>query len=194
MSVPFEKLDDKQKKLVQHEKGPILVLAGPGTGKTEVLTHRIVYLITKKKLPATELLAITFSRKAANEMIDRLKRSPGLEETKLNVSTLHAESLSLLNVVGESRKFLVADNESRLLLRDATEDAGFWFDWKTLRTFEMNIKLSKARNQVPEEVTNPALQKVYRRYEELLDFNDAVDLDGLVPSIVERNQSISAYV
>jgi DNA helicase-2/ATP-dependent DNA helicase PcrA len=189
MSVPFEKLDDKQKKLVQHEKGPMLVLAGPGTGKTEVLTHRVVYLITQKKLPPDELLAITFSRKAASEMIGRLKKLPGLEETELNVSTLHAHSLGLLNIVGESRKFLVADDESRLLLRDAVEDVGFQYDWKTLRAFEVNIRLSKARNQVPDEVTDPDLLKVYKRYEELLDFNDAVDLDGLVLKVVRASHN-----
>jgi len=189
MSVPYEKLDDKQKKLVQHEKGPILVLAGPGTGKTEVLTHRIAYLISQKKTPPTELLAITFSRKAASEMIDRLKKFPSLEETKLNVSTLHAESLSLLNAMGESRRFLVADDESRLLLRDAVEDVGSQFDWKTLRKFETGIRLSKANDQIPDEVADPTLREVYRRYEELLDFNYAVDLDGLVLKVVRLSQN-----
>jgi len=189
MSVPFEKLDDIQKKLVQHEKGPMLVLAGPGTGKTEVLTHRVAYLVNQKKLSLDEFLVVTFSRKAASEMIDRLKKFPGLEQTELNVSTLHAYSLGLLNIVGENRKFLVADDESRLLLRDAVEDVGFQNDWKTLRTFEVNIKLSKARNQVPDEVTDPDLGKVYKRYEELLDFNDAVDLDGLVLNVVRASQN-----
>ena len=189
MSVPFEELDDIQKNLVWHEKGSILVLAGPGTGKTEVLTHRIAYLIAQKKLPPALILAITFSRKAASEMIDRLKKFQGLEEIDLNVSTLHSESLRLLNVLGESRKFLVADDESRLLLRDAVDDLGLSNDWKALRTFETGIKLSKAGNHVPDDVTDPVLREVYKRYEELLDFNHAVDLDGLVLKVVRSSQS-----
>jgi len=189
MSVPFEKLDANQKTLVQHEKGPILVLAGPGTGKTEVLTHRIAHLITKKKLSPTELLAITFSRKAASEMIDRLKKFQGLEETKLNVTTLHAESLKLLNAIGESRKFLVADDESRLLLRDAVDDVGLQSDWKMLRKFETSIRLWKANNQIPQEVKDSTLHEVYKRYEDLLEFNNAVDLDGLVLKVVRSSQN-----
>jgi DNA helicase-2/ATP-dependent DNA helicase PcrA len=91
--------------------------------------------------------------------------------------------------MGESRKFLVADDESRLLLRDAVEDLGLPNDWKALRTLETGIKLSKARNCVPDDVADPVLRGVYKRYEELLDFNHAMDLDGLVLKVVRSSQS-----
>lgn len=167
----------------------MLVLAGPGTGKTEVITHRIAHLIIHKKLSPAHILAITFSRKAASEMIDRLKKFKGLEKVDLNVSTLHSKSLELLNVLGEGSKFLVADDESRLLLKDAMDDLGLSTDWKALRTFETGIKLSKAKNHVPDEVNDAALRGVYKRYEELLDFNRAVDLDGLVLKVIRSWQN-----
>ena len=101
MSVPFEQLSPKQKEVIKHNGGALLVLAGPGTGKTEVLTHRISYLINKRNVPPDEILAVTFSRKTATEMVERLKKFLGLEKGESHVSTLHAESLRLLNNIGE---------------------------------------------------------------------------------------------
>lgn len=180
MSVSFEDLNPKQKEIVRHEAGPLLVLAGPGTGKTEVLTQRIAYLSAQKKIPPERILAVTFSRKAANEMIDRLRKFPSLENTQFNISTLHSESLRRLNEIGGGRKFLIADDEARLLIKDAAEDLGLGTDWKTLGFLEKEVKLAKANNQLPNEVSDQSLQGFYQRYEELLDFNDAIDLDGLV--------------
>jgi len=184
MSVPFEQLSPKQKEVIKHNGGALLVLAGPGTGKTEVLTHRISYLINKRNVPPDEILAVTFSRKAATEMVERLKKFLGLEKEELHVSTLHAESLRLLNNIGESRKFLIADDEARLLIEDAAEDLGVSQKAGTLRALEKKIKLFKANNQLPSEVKNEFLRKFYQRYEELLDFNGAIDLDGLVLKVV----------
>jgi DNA helicase-2/ATP-dependent DNA helicase PcrA len=184
MSVPFDKLSDQQKALVKQEKGPLLVIAGPGTGKTEVLTHRVADLIAERKVSPDRILAITFGRKAAREMIERLSGMPKLQNAKLNVSTLHAESLKLLKEIGLGRKFLVADDEARLIVQDAAYDTIFGQDRKTLKTLADKLKLWKARNIIPSEVTDEDLQKFYRRYEELLDFNNAIDLDGLVLRVV----------
>lgn len=184
MSVPFEKLDPNQQKIVKHEKGPLLVLAGPGTGKTEVLTHRIACFATQKKIPPDNILAITFSRKAAGEMKDRLSKIPGLEKTEFHVSTLHAESLLILNSIGSARKFLVADDEARLLMKDAAEDIGLTPNAKTLGFYHKKMNLLKANNVTSDKVTEQPLGAFYQRYEELLDFNNAIDLDGLVLKVV----------
>jgi len=184
MSVPFEKLDPNQQKIVRHEKGPLLVLAGPGAGKTEVLTHRIAYFVIQKKIPPDSILAITFSRKATGEMKDRLSKFPGLEKTEFHVSTLHAESLLILNSIGSARKFLVADDEARLLMKDAAEDIGLTPNAKTLGFYHKKINLLKANNIIPDEVTEQPLGAFFQRYEELLDFNNAIDLDGLVLKVV----------
>jgi len=184
MPVPFEKLDSKQQDIVKHEKGSLLVLAGPGTGKTEVLTHRIAYLATQKKIPPKKILAITFSRKAAGEMKDRLGEFPGLEKTEFHVSTLHAESLLLLHRIGVARKFLVADDEARLLMKDAAEDIGLASNAKTIAFYHKKMNLLKANNITPDEVSKQPLGAFYQRYEELLDFNNATDLDGRVLKVV----------
>jgi DNA helicase-2/ATP-dependent DNA helicase PcrA len=180
MSIRFEELDSKQKQIVQHATSPLLVLAGPGTGKTEVLTHRIAYLNAQKGVPPNRMLAVTFSRKAASEMLDRLRKFPGLETTEFHVSTLHAESLKLLNEIGERRKFLVADDEARLLVKDAAEDLNLGLDWKTLGSLGKRVKLAKANDLLPCDIPDQPFQRFYQRYEELLDFNNAIDLDGLV--------------
>ncbi|MGD0159416.1 MAG: ATP-dependent helicase [Candidatus Bathyarchaeia archaeon] len=183
MSIPFEELDPKQKQIVRRATSPLLVLAGPGTGKTEVLTHRIAYLNAQMGVPPNRILAVTFSRKAASEMLDRLRKFPGLETTEFHVLTLHAESLKLLNEIGKRRKFLVADDEARLLIKDAAEDLNLGLDWRNLSSLEKKVKLAKANNLLPGDIRDQPLQRFYRRYEELLDFNNAIDLDGLVVKV-----------
>jgi DNA helicase-2/ATP-dependent DNA helicase PcrA len=180
LPVSFKELSSLQRKIVRHEAGPLLILAGPGTGKTEVLTHRIAYLHVYNNVPSDEILAVTFSRKAAKEMIDRLRGFPGLEKSTFHVSTLHANALRLLTKLGALRKFLVANDESRLLIRDAAEDVGLPTSGRILRLLEKRIELSKAKNLLPNEVSHSRFQEFYERYEQLLDLNDAIDLQGLV--------------
>lgn len=189
MTVPFENLSAKQKKVVKHQDGPLLVLAGPGTGKTEVLTHRISCLVSKRRVPPENILAITFSRKAAKEMADRVTNDLGVKEEQLRVSTLHAESLRLLKEIGKSRKFLVADDEAWLLIKDAARDVGQSTSRNSLKYLADKIRLFKANNKLPNEVEvsndqAKRLKKFYQRYEELLDFNKTIDLDGLVLKVV----------
>jgi len=189
MSVPFDQLDAKQKQVVRYKGGPLLVLAGPGTGKTEVLTHRIAYLITHMNEQPKEILAVTFSRKATNEMAERLKEFKGLEEAQPRVSTLHAESLRILDGLGRSRKFLVADDEATLLMRDASEDLGLDIGARERKELEKKVKLLKANNKIPDEIfegssQDRVLKAFYDRYEQLLAFNRAIDLDGLILKVV----------
>jgi DNA helicase-2/ATP-dependent DNA helicase PcrA len=185
MLIPFEKLDPKQQKILKHQTGCLLVLAGPGTGKTEVLTQRIVYLITKAKEPTDKILAITFSRKAAKEMMERVNKSLELENEQLRISTLHAEALRLLSDTGKGRKFLVADDETRLLIKDVAEDLGIETNARMLNSLERKIRILKANNKFPDEINDVLVKKFYQRYEELLDFNNAIDLDGLVQKVVK---------
>lgn len=189
MSVQFSQLSSSQKKVVEHKSRKLLVLAGPGTGKTEVLTHRILYLINKKNVGPDEITAITFSRKAANEMSERLSKALGLEKEELHVSTLHAESLRLLKKMGRGPRFLVADGEAKLLIRDATEDLGYTLTARELKSLESKIDLFKANNQLPNDVKAGFARDVYERYEELLEFNGAIDLNGLVLRVVRALSS-----
>ena len=163
---------------MKHGSKALLVLAGPGTGKTEVLTHRISYLVKECGVSPSDIVAVTFSRKAAREMADRLTKSFGLEE--MHVSTLHAEALRLLTEVGHGRKFLLGSDETRLLVSDAAQDLGHDCGFMALRLLESGIRLCKANNRLPNDVDDVSFGRVYARYEDLLDFNKAIDLDGLV--------------
>jgi len=120
MPVSFEQLFPSQKQVVCHPAKRLLVLAGPGTGKTEVLTHRITYLINKLGASPGEILAIAFSRKAANEMMERMNQ---FDASDIRVSTLHAESLRILHAISQVPSFLVSDAEARMLMQDAIESA-----------------------------------------------------------------------
>jgi len=190
--VSFDKLYPKQKKVIKHHSGPLLVLAGPGTGKTEVLTQRVAYLTNKKNVNPKEILAITFSRKAAREMAERLENFEGFEDNQPRVSTLHAEALRILS--GMANLYLLDDDETSLLMMDAAEDLGLNLGARQLRNQERAIGLQKANNKLPNEllcINNQTrfLKKLYERYEELLGFNHAIDLDGLIMRVVRALSS-----
>src|SRR2546430_4325880 len=125
MSVPFDRLSDSQKRVITQSARRLLVLAGPGTGKTEVLTHRIIFLINHEKVLPQEILAVTFSRNAAQGMKNRVAQSIGGNAEAMRISTLHSESLKTLGALGASPRFFVSDDEARMLMRDAIEDCGF---------------------------------------------------------------------
>jgi DNA helicase-2/ATP-dependent DNA helicase PcrA len=190
--IPFEDLEPKQQGIIKHEKGSLLILAGPGTGKTEILTQRVAYLISKREVQPEKILAITFSRKAAGEMKNRLSEFPGLKEKEIHVSTLHAEALQILKKNGDRHRFLVADDEGKLLIKDAVEDIGLTPSAKTISTFHNKIALLKASNIAANEINEQPLQSLYQKYEELLDYNKAIDLDGLIMRVVRRLRSEDA--
>jgi len=180
----FEDLESKQQEIIKHEKGSLLILAGPGTGKTEILTQRVAHLITKRGVHPENILAITFSRKAAGEMKNRLSEFPELKEKEIHVSTLHAEALQILKKNGDKHKFLVADDEGKMLIRDAVEDLGLTPTAKIMSTFHNKIALLKANNIAPNEINDQPLQALYQKYQQLLDYNKAIDLDGLIMRVV----------
>lgn len=194
MPIPFEKLYPQQKKVVTHKGGPLLVLAGPGTGKTEVLTHRAAHLVNCREVNPTEILAITFSRKAAGEMTERLKSFGGFEETPPRTSTLHAEALRLITNLDASRRFLLGEDEAHLLMADAAIDLGLQMKARELKKRYREIGLLKANNKHPNDlicIDNPTkiVKKLYERYEDLLSFNHAIDLDGLIMKVVRALSS-----
>jgi DNA helicase-2/ATP-dependent DNA helicase PcrA len=189
LPVSFDELYTKQKKIIRHRSGPLLVLAGPGTGKTEVLTHRMAYLVNNRNVRPEEILGITFSRKAASEMTERLKEFKGFEKNQPRTSTLHAEALRILSGIGSNNIFLLDDDETWLLMMDAAEDLGLNLRARELRKLERAIGLLKANNKLPDEIPcideqNRTLKNLYERYEALLSFNRAIDLDGLIVKVV----------
>jgi len=167
----------------------MLVLAGPGAGKTEVLTHRIAYLVTNRDQKPAEILAVTFSRKAAYDMAERLKDFQGLEKAKPRISTLHAEALRILREMKKDGKFLLEEDEALELMIDAAQDLRLYIGAREVTGLGQEIALLKAKNILPNEIKDidnhtKMLKKFYERYEELLAFNQATPIDGLVMKVV----------
>ena len=115
-------LNDKQREAVEHDSGPLLILAGAGSGKTKTLTHRIAYLAQEKGVFPSRILAVTFTNKAANEMRERLVKLIGKEQTaQIKMGTFHALCASFLRryarYVGIEGNFTVCDAEERYVTR-----------------------------------------------------------------------------
>jgi superfamily I DNA/RNA helicase len=125
MTIPYDRLNESQKRAVSNPAPRLLVSAGPGTGKTEALAHRIVYMINHWDVLPQEILAVTFSRKAAQEMRDRVADVIGEVSKDVRISTLHSESLRTLSGMNAASRFFVSDYEARMLMQDALRIVDF---------------------------------------------------------------------
>ena len=185
-------LNPEQRAAVTHPSGPLLILAGAGSGKTRVLTHRIAFLVRDQGVPARKILAVTFTNKAAKEMRSRLQRLVGAALADLTAGTFHAFCARLLRrdgpEVGLDRGFAIYDEaDQRSLLRQAMGDVGV-----SERLFSLGAVgavISGAKNELrgPADLANEARGQldrvtatVWRRYEALLKENNAVDFDDLL--------------
>jgi DNA helicase-2/ATP-dependent DNA helicase PcrA len=189
----LDPLNPEQRVAVTHGDGPLLILAGAGSGKTRVLTHRVAYLIRDLAVPANAILAVTFTNKAAKEMRERLDRLVGTERLgELTVGTFHAFCARLLRregpLVGIDRSFAIYDEaDQRAVLRQAMGDTNA--SEKVFAPGAISNVISSAKNELkgPADLTaNPKGQLdriaaiVWKRYDELLRENNAVDFDDLL--------------
>ncbi|MBI2773393.1 MAG: UvrD-helicase domain-containing protein [Chloroflexi bacterium] len=194
MSDPLlDPLNPEQLRAVTHPGGPLLILAGAGSGKTRVLTHRIAYLIRDQGVAARAILAVTFTNKAAREMRERLERLvPAAALGELTVGTFHAFCARLLRrharAVGLEPGFAIYDEaDQRALLRQALEEAGFGD--RLVPPGAIAASISNAKNELQGAADLSAGAKgqlervtaiVWPRYEALLRENNAVDFDDLL--------------
>ena len=186
-------LNPEQRAAVTHPGGPLLILAGAGSGKTRVLTHRIAYLVRDLDVPPKKILAVTFTNKAAKEMRGRLQKLVGEAAlADLTAGTFHAFCARLLRrdgpEVGLDRGFAIYDQaDQRALLRQAMADTGV--SERLFSPGAIGSVISGAKNELrgPADLANEArgqLERlaatVWRRYEALLKENNAVDFDDLL--------------
>jgi DNA helicase-2/ATP-dependent DNA helicase PcrA len=186
-------LNPEQRAAVTHPAGPLLILAGAGSGKTRVLTHRVAYLVRDLGVPPRKILAVTFTNKAAKEMRARLQKLVGdTALADLTAGTFHAFCARLLRrdgpEVGLDRGFAIYDTaDQRALLRQAMGDAGV--SERLFSPGAIGAVISGAKNELrgPADLANEArgqLERlaatVWRRYEVLLKENNAVDFDDLL--------------
>jgi DNA helicase-2/ATP-dependent DNA helicase PcrA len=196
-------LNPQQQQAVMAGLGPVLVLAGPGSGKTRVLTHRIAYLIGSMGVRPYHILAVTFTNKAAREMENRVEELIGGQTSGLELGTFHAVCARILR--REARHLPIASNyvifdadDQVSLTKQAIRDLNL--DEKTYRPHSVHGAISNAKNELlmPDEypVNSPrdeVVQQVYRRYQELLLTSNAVDFDDLLlwtANLLEANPAV----
>jgi DNA helicase-2/ATP-dependent DNA helicase PcrA len=196
-------LNPQQQQAVMAGLGPVLVLAGPGSGKTRVLTHRIAYLIGSMGVRPYHILAVTFTNKAAREMENRVEELIGGQTSGLELGTFHAVCARILR--REARHLPIASNyvifdadDQVSLTKQAIRDLNL--DEKTYRPHSVHGAISNAKNELlmPDEypINSPrdeVVQQVYRRYQELLLTSNAVDFDDLLlwtANLLEANPAV----
>jgi DNA helicase-2/ATP-dependent DNA helicase PcrA len=183
-------LNSQQQQAVTAGLGPILVLAGPGSGKTRVLTQRIAYLIGNLGVRPYHILAVTFTNKAAREMEHRVTDLLGGETQGLLLGTFHATCARILRREAESlpfdANFVIYDADDQLdLVKLAIKDLNL--DEKYFRPSGVHAAISNAKNELilpddypQQNYRDETVAKVYRRYQEMLLANNAVDFDDLL--------------
>jgi len=188
-------LNPEQLAAVTHGEGPLLILAGAGSGKTRVLTHRIAYLLREHKARPGEILAVTFTNKAAGELKSRVAKLVGPEAERLWVATFHAAGARILRreapSLGLDRAFAIYDDADQLSeVKRACQDLGVDVGtarqhlaridrWKNVGLLPGEVKL--AEYDVPGRVS----QKVYERYQRALQAAGAVDFGDLIVRVIE---------
>jgi DNA helicase-2/ATP-dependent DNA helicase PcrA len=183
-------LNPAQREAVEATDGPILVLAGPGSGKTRVLTYRAAYLVRERGVKPWRIMAVTFTNKAAGEMRARLARLIGARLDSLTIGTFHAICARILRreheAAGIARDYVILDDGDQLA---ATKQAirGLNLDDKQYRPRAMLNAISKAKNELvspadyqPANYWYEIAGRVYERYQAILQENNGLDFDDLL--------------
>ncbi|MCA0970623.1 DNA helicase PcrA [Halobacillus litoralis] len=216
MNALIEGLNTEQKSAVTHTEGPLLIMAGAGSGKTRVLTHRIAYLLSEKEVGPRNVLAITFTNKAAREMKERVESLVGNDAEKIWMSTFHSMCVRILrrdiDRIGYDRNFSILDSSDQLtvikqVLKELNLDPKKW-DPRAMLGAISNAKNElmtakdfekKAANMHDEQVA-----QIYKGYQKRLRKNQSLDFDDLimqtlalfdqVPEVLESYQRRFQYI
>ena len=198
----YNTLNDMQQEAVYHTEGPLLILAGAGSGKTRVLTHRIAYLIEEKGVNPWNILAITFTNKAAGEMRDRVDRLVGFGSESIWVSTFHSTCVRILrryiDRLGYATNFTIYDtDDQKTLMKEVCKQ--LQIDTKVYKERNLLSAISSAKDELitPEEYElsvagdygKQKIAKVYYEYEKQLKANNALDFDDLLVKTVQLFRS-----
>lgn len=209
-------LNKEQQEAVRHTEGPLLIMAGAGSGKTRVLTHRIAYLIEEKMVNPYNILAITFTNKAAREMQERVKQLIGKTSEGMWISTFHSMCVRILrrhiDLIGYDQNFSILDrSDQETVIKQVLKELNY--DTKQYHPSALLGQISSYKNELirPQQAVEQAgdfLSKiraqVYARYQEVLRENHALDFDDLimetihlferVPEVLEKYQHQFQYI
>lgn len=198
----YDTLNTPQREAVFHTDGPLLILAGAGSGKTRVLTHRIAYLIAEKDINPWNILAITFTNKAAQEMRERVDQITGEMGNSIWVSTFHSTCVRILrryiDRLGYDTNFTIYDtDDQKTLMKEVCRKLDI--DTKKYKERSLLAQISHAKDELitPDEMLMNAgadfnqkkVAEVYREYQSALRRNNALDFDDLIVKTVELFQN-----
>ena len=194
----MEGMNDRQKEAVLHTEGPLLILAGAGSGKTRVLTHRTAYLIEEKGVNPYNIMAITFTNKAAGEMRERIDELVGYGSESVWVSTFHSTCVRILrryiDRIGFSTNFTIYDaDDQKTLMKDICKRLSINTKIYKEKTF-LNV-ISHLKDELVDPITfslqaqgdyvKQKQAQVYQEYQAALRNNNALDFDDLIVKTVE---------
>ena len=205
--IRFDELNEPQRQAVEHKEGPLLILAGAGSGKTRVITYRLAYLLQYHNIPAQKLLAVTFTNKAADEMRERLSQLAGKTTKKVILSTFHSLGVRILRKqaehAGYRKNFVIYDQNDQLsLVREIIKDRALDFAGHNAYTLLSRISSAKNLEETPEKYldqSNPEevlFGDLYKHYLERTRGCNAIDFDDiliLVSKLLEDNEEIRRY-
>lgn len=198
MNNMLDKLNERQKEAVLATEGPVLVLAGAGSGKTTVLVNRIAYMISEKHIRPWNILAITFTNKAAREMKDRIERLLGDTAKDMWIGTFHSVCVRILrsciDLLGYSRDFVIYDTaDTKTVMKECLRELDI--DEKSFPVRNVLSIISNAKNDLMDAATfenvyksdyrMSIISKIYFRYQTKLRKNNAVDFDDIILNTVK---------
>ncbi len=202
-------LNDKQHEAVINTEGPCLVIAGAGSGKTKVLTHKIAYLMKEKNVKPWNILAITFTNKAANEMKERIANLVGDDAQDIWMGTFHSICVKILrrfiDRIGFDTSFIIFDSsDQKTMVKGCMRDLGI--DDKKMTDRSVQFEISNAKNEMLEPASYTAsavgdyrkeqIAKVYELYQKRLKENNAIDFDDIINytiKILLENPDVLTY-
>lgn len=194
----YDTLNKEQKQAVMHTEGPLLLLAGAGSGKTRVLVHRIAYLIDEMGVNSYNILAITFTNKAAGEMRERVDDMIGFGADRIWVSTFHSTCVRILrryiDLLGFDTNFTIYDtDDQKSIVKDICKR--FDIDTKYIKERTIMSAISSAKDELISPVeyemqtmgdfNKKKIASVYKEYQSVLKKNNALDFDDLIVKTVE---------
>lgn len=201
----LDHLNQPQREAVEHGEGPLLILAGAGSGKTRVITYRIAHLIGARNVEPGAILAVTFTNRAAGEMRERITKLLGKDAAKeIWVGTFHALCLRILKSETPHAFTIYDEEDSRRLLKECQRELNL--DEKMIKLDQIAFRIESAKHELidPEEYarlaadfTTRQISKVYQRYQKKLAANHAVDFGDLIMATVrlfdEHSEILDKY-
>jgi len=185
-------LNKEQREAVLETEGPIIILAGAGSGKTKALTSKVIYLMEEKKISGENILMVTFTNKAASEMKERVKKHLSNGDGRPTIATFHSLCAKILRIegkhIGLSEKFIIYDTQDQTdTIKEAMRHLGL--SAKDFKPHSILSTISQAKNQLITDADyrgfargyfQETVSKIYPLYQKILKENDAVDFDDLM--------------